>query len=496
MTLNSTGPISLGGTTTGQSIEIELNGNGTTQISLNDTNVRGLAGLSSGQIDFNTFYGKSNATYYIGMYYIFISGNDAPPCGIATDSSNNNYVMFGSGSGAGKFYLLKLNSTGGVTFCTYYNTASAGASEAFSAGFGMFACNGSTLVGIGFSTGGYGTWNTSGTLTYTAQYESTSGSFIPYAIAIDSSSNVYFTGSQEISSGSCSETYYSVGSFTTSGSAHWYKYYNSLQPQGYCLFVDSSGNVLTGGSYGYITEVNSSGSDIVEGYTGGGDSLYSVLAIGKDSSNYIYAAGIENTSGGYAFAYKLNSISSLSTTIWSKKFSSPSGWLGNPPLVPSYFDPATNNTYVLCSVWDGSSHYINFISQINSSGTVVWQRTITITAGAYSGTSYLQNMQMNVTNGQMNILVAYPGQSNARNRCLVLRLPTDGSKTGTYNITAPDTSTNNVTFTYAAASWTVSTPPHSFNNYSLGGLTTPNFTAVTQTFTTSTPTSYTNSSTI
>jgi len=56
MTINSTGPISLAGTTTGQSIEIELGGNGTTQISLNDSNVRGLAGIASGQIAFNTFY--------------------------------------------------------------------------------------------------------------------------------------------------------------------------------------------------------------------------------------------------------------------------------------------------------------------------------------------------------------------------------------------------------------------------------------------------------
>ena len=65
MTLNASGPISLAGTTAGQSIEIENGGNGTTQISLNDTAVRNLAGgaavpAGSTIIMPTNFYGKSN----------------------------------------------------------------------------------------------------------------------------------------------------------------------------------------------------------------------------------------------------------------------------------------------------------------------------------------------------------------------------------------------------------------------------------------------------
>jgi hypothetical protein len=67
MTLNSSGPISLAGTTTGVSIEIENGGNGTTMISLNDTAVRTLAGVPSGAITMPTnFYGKSNT--FTGSY--------------------------------------------------------------------------------------------------------------------------------------------------------------------------------------------------------------------------------------------------------------------------------------------------------------------------------------------------------------------------------------------------------------------------------------------
>jgi len=61
MALNSSGPISLAGTTAGVSIQIENGGNGTTQISLNDAAVRTLAGVPIGAIIMPTnFYGKSN----------------------------------------------------------------------------------------------------------------------------------------------------------------------------------------------------------------------------------------------------------------------------------------------------------------------------------------------------------------------------------------------------------------------------------------------------
>lgn len=59
MTLNSSGPISIGGPTVGQSIELELTMSGTAQASLNDSNFRTLAGVPSGQISMSDFYGKS-----------------------------------------------------------------------------------------------------------------------------------------------------------------------------------------------------------------------------------------------------------------------------------------------------------------------------------------------------------------------------------------------------------------------------------------------------
>ena len=82
MTMNSSGPISLAGTTAGVSIEIENGGNGTTQISLNDTAVRTLAGVPSGAITMPTnFYGKSNR---VSISYTFSSNTTNASLNVAT----------------------------------------------------------------------------------------------------------------------------------------------------------------------------------------------------------------------------------------------------------------------------------------------------------------------------------------------------------------------------------------------------------------------------
>ena len=60
--LNSSGPISIGGLTTGQSVELELGMSGNAQASLNDSPFRTLAVVPSGAISLNNFYGRSNAT--------------------------------------------------------------------------------------------------------------------------------------------------------------------------------------------------------------------------------------------------------------------------------------------------------------------------------------------------------------------------------------------------------------------------------------------------
>jgi hypothetical protein len=70
MALLTSGAISLGGTTTGRSVNIELGRSGTATISMNEAAVRSLAGRASGAISMNNFYGK---TAFTPLVYTFAS---------------------------------------------------------------------------------------------------------------------------------------------------------------------------------------------------------------------------------------------------------------------------------------------------------------------------------------------------------------------------------------------------------------------------------------
>ena len=112
MTLNSSGPISLGGSTAGQSINLELGKSATATVSLNDTDVRTLAGVASGAIVMPTnFYGKSSVIVNFSDWSVF-AGNFG--------SSQAYYAIFGAGAAIGKVY--EAVNTGPYTFVEQWCT--------------------------------------------------------------------------------------------------------------------------------------------------------------------------------------------------------------------------------------------------------------------------------------------------------------------------------------------------------------------------------------
>ena len=96
MALNSSGPISIAGTTAGVSIQTELGGTGSTQMGLNCASVRTLAGVPTGAIVMPTcFYGKSNTV----------------PFGCATYTTNGTYT-FTVPSGVSKISVVCVGGGG------------------------------------------------------------------------------------------------------------------------------------------------------------------------------------------------------------------------------------------------------------------------------------------------------------------------------------------------------------------------------------------------
>jgi len=113
MTLNASGPISLGGATTGQSINIELGQAATALASINATNFRTLAGVASGQISLSNFYGKSNIV--TGQQEYTTPGNYTWVCPAGVTSVS--VLVIGSGGNGG---------SSGTDFCCCLGTLQLG----------------------------------------------------------------------------------------------------------------------------------------------------------------------------------------------------------------------------------------------------------------------------------------------------------------------------------------------------------------------------------
>jgi hypothetical protein len=121
MTLNSSGPISLGGATAGQSVNLELGFSATATIAMNTTAVRTLAGFptAGSQYSLSNFYGKSNtvtisytfttSTQNAALAMSAISGYVAG-ASIITITVNAGIYLWASTTGN-----YGLNLTGGAT---------------------------------------------------------------------------------------------------------------------------------------------------------------------------------------------------------------------------------------------------------------------------------------------------------------------------------------------------------------------------------------------
>ena len=172
MTLNNTGAISLGGSTTGQSVNLELGVSATATISMNQTSVRTLTGTTAGTalVMPTNFYGKSSS---VTASYTFTTSTVNASLNIATLSgyvagSTNVTVTVNSG------VYLWANTTGG---------------------YGLSFSNGTTgdtllLVNNGFimGQGGYGGGTNYGVCTQYAPIAGGSALNLSYSATITNTS--------------------------------------------------------------------------------------------------------------------------------------------------------------------------------------------------------------------------------------------------------------------------------------------------------------------
>lgn len=131
MALAGSGEISIAGTATNRSIQVELGGDGSEQMSMNDASVRDLAGVATGPISMNNFHGKSAVSGIIARYWRFtkfvpnVSGSFLTRMELYTgfggtgstlctlDNINRNYDGYGTNDSYKYFNVLNTNTYSG-----------------------------------------------------------------------------------------------------------------------------------------------------------------------------------------------------------------------------------------------------------------------------------------------------------------------------------------------------------------------------------------------
>lgn len=418
MALNSSGPISFGGSTVGQSINLELGVSATALASINSTSFRNLAGVPSGQISVSNFYGKSSTSYFIGIYGETASNTWAQIFGTTVNSSGDfyfsTYAYPSAGATSSYWLLTKFNSAGSSQFQKklatgqYSNMKNIGKDSSGN----IYAC-GQVYNGSFYRTG-IVKYNSSGVVQWQKFYNT--GQENSGKICVDTSGNVYV-----ISGGSSAGC--SLVKLDTSGTLQWQTdlsvflgmKFNAVTTDGSSVFV--AGNETQ--SFSYDTRIflhsfdASSGGRNWSRQTSVLTYVYST-GVTYDSSGNIYTTATY----GYGNSGAILKFNSSGTLQWSLTVSS--------GVLQDIAIDSSGNVYACGSDISGNSRLL--VVKVNSSGTVQWKRKLG--AGIPTGDGYA------ITVDGSGAVYAAGGASysGGPQKALFIKLPNDGSKTGTYSV--------------------------------------------------------------
>lgn len=460
MALNASGPISLGGSTVGQSINLELGKSATALASMNATDFRTLAGVASGQISISNFYGKSNTTYYWAWQNDSGYTDSSYPGQIVPMSDGNILGWAYSKINGGHNAINKINASdftlsyskypnGPLGKVDYYgNSASScyvgNRNQSYPAGGNYYIHYVTSItsspvdsyyIAVGGDPGGYGSLQ--GT----------------HAKCVDSSNNCYLGLSTVGTYGRPA-----IIKVNTSGTVSAAVYTGSQAGVPYSMAIDSSNNVIVAmdnyGNTGFrpfgIYKFNSSLTALWDvGYTF--NATVYPYATACDSSGNIYTFG--QNGNGTAAIVKLNSSGAFQ---WGITQPSVSGNYMINAVASIKISPDNNFIYTAYIRRIASTQRILVVSKYNTSGTVQWERTLTF-SNSYNfydssydgvGTSHLA-----VTNDAVYVGGPLSNNGNAGTlNSFYAKLNPDGSGTGTYTGLGPAGST----MTYATGSYTYS----------------------------------------
>jgi hypothetical protein len=438
MALNSSGAISLAGATTGESIAIEIGQSSTATISLNDANVRSLAGISSGVISMPIdFWGKSSG----GPYFIGLLGSASfydAGYGVAADTSGNIYFAGQSaGSSFTNMETAKYNSSGTIQWQRIFSGPDSilGYAVALDSSNNVYVCGQSNPNTSGFNDAQINKYNSSGVLQWQNRlYGSFGVDNQATEIAVDSSGNAYICGYTQ--NPVTSNYNLLIAKYNTSGTLQWQRSLEGAVGNdiGNGIAVDSSANVYVCGRFsrsGYVdthlvAKYNSSGT--IQWQTKlelAGTTIANGIAV--DSSGNSYVCGYDSS-----YSQTLVKYDTSGTLQWQRKLS------GGVTYANGVAVDSSGNSYV-CGFSTASGTGKFEISKYNTSGTIQWQRQLGSSVQAY-GAAIAVN-----SSGSAFYVCGYSYVNTSD--FLFAKLPGDGSLTGTYTV-------GGNSFTYSASSLT------------------------------------------
>lgn len=223
-------------------------------------------------------------------------------------------------------------------------------------------------------------YNSSGVIQWQRILGSASLSDTPNSIAVDSSSNVYIVGNYYASANLNAML---VAKYNSSGTIQWQKSLNYEFIPGYSstlalsVKVDSSANLyITGAPYlgttpSYdipIVKMDSSGAITWQRKLGSNSTIQVGTSIAVDSSSNVIVSGYDYQTTPYSGI--VAQYNSSGTLQWQRKLTYPTYNL----LLQHITTDSSNNIYVVG--WTQTPAYKIFLIKYNSSGAIQWQREL------------------------------------------------------------------------------------------------------------------------
>jgi len=401
-------------------------------------------------------------TYWIGRI------NSASNQSVAVAPSGNIYIGGYNTAGNNSLQASKYNSSGVIQ---WQKTLPGGATNNIGQGVAIDSSENVYVVGASDAvvtpTNDYDVliakYNISGTLQWQRLLgiTGTNTNDIGYAIAVDGSSNVYVSASSYDLGAAVYKLL--IAKYDTSGTIQWQRTLSGASNSYTGIALDSANNVYAciAGGTGNAQIVKYDTSGTIQWQKALVGSATSFVAAAVDSSGNIYFTGSTSNQGAGLNDVIIAKYDTSGTLQWQRILGGTSQDYGYGIAVDS-----SGNAYVTgCANATYSPPGTIFIAKYNTSGTIQWQRTLSSSNAVGWGIT-------------VDAIGNYYVAAQFGSFGLIIKLPGDGSLTGTYG-----------TYTYAASSFTAATSTltssTTANTDAAGTLTgsTPTFTNTTSTAT-------------